>query len=234
MFVASHEEAREGATWRSGRNAKTWKCRLLSKPAPDRWNGCVKKTRDLGPIGKSNSAHERGLIMHNALAFSASGVALGLLSQTLWARQAVPEEGYQEKIERLQCAPIEEKESAKWWLSLRETVGRAPPGVKLITVADRESDCFEFITEAHALGALFLIRARTDRKLVPEDSAGHESILEALTSAAVLGTLTVRIPGNARPARQRLRCAWHRSRSKRRHDAVKPRRRPRWSRARST
>jgi hypothetical protein len=156
------------------------------------------KTHDLGPIGKSNSAHERGLIMHNALAFSASGVPLGLLSQTLWARQAVPEEGYQEKIERLQCTPIEEKESAKWLLALRETMQRAPPGVKLITVADRESDCFEFITEAQELGALFLVRARTDRKLVPEDSAGHESLLEALSSAAVLGTLTLRIPGNGK------------------------------------
>jgi hypothetical protein len=156
------------------------------------------KTRDLGPIGKSNSAHERGLIMHNALAFSAAGVPLGLLSQNLWARQAVPEEGYQEKIERLQCTAIEEKESFKWLRALRETVGRAPPGVKLITVADRESDCFEFITEAQELGALFLIRARTDRKLVPEDSAGHESLLEALSSAAVLGTLTLRIPGNGK------------------------------------
>src|SRR5690606_893892 len=72
------------------------------------------KTKGLGPIGKSNSAHERGLIMHNALAFTASGVPLGLLSQTTWARGAVPEEDYQEKIERLQCTPIEEKESSKW------------------------------------------------------------------------------------------------------------------------
>jgi hypothetical protein len=134
--------------------------------------------------------------MHNALAFTATGVPLGILSQCIWARQEVPEEGYQEKIERLQCTAIEAKESSKWLLALRETVARTPPGVKLITVADRESDCFEFITEAEELRALFLIRARTDRKLVPEDSAGYESLLEALTSAAVLGTLTVKIPGN--------------------------------------
>jgi len=156
------------------------------------------KTTGLGPIGNSNSDHERGLIMHNALAFSVSGVPLGLLSQNIWARQAVPEEGYQEKIERLQCTPIEEKESSKWLLALRETVARAPPGVKVITVADRESDCFEFITEAEELRALYLIRARTDRILVPEDSAGYESILEALTSVEVLGTLRVQIPGNGK------------------------------------
>ena len=88
--------------------------------------GTHPKTKGLGPIGKSNGAGERGLIMHNALAFTAAGVPLGLLSQNVWARQEVPEEGYQEKIERLQCTAIEEKESAKWLLALRETIERAP------------------------------------------------------------------------------------------------------------
>lgn len=156
------------------------------------------KTKGLGPIGNSNSVHERGLIMHNALAFTASGVPLGLLSQNIWARQEVPEEGYQEKIERLQCTPIEEKESSKWLLALRETVQRTPAGVKVITVADRESDFFEFLTQAQQERARFLIRARTDRKLVPEDSEGCESILEALAGAEVLGSLTVNVPGNGK------------------------------------
>ncbi|MGH8195002.1 MAG: IS4 family transposase [Woeseiaceae bacterium] len=169
------------------------------------------KTKGLGPIGSSNSVHERGLIMHNALAFSASGVPLGLLSQTIWARRAVPEEGHQEKIERLQCTPIEEKESSKWLLALRETVQRTPAGVNVITVADRESDFFEFLTQAREERARFLIRARTDRKLVPEDSEGYESILEALAAAEVLGSLTVDIPGNgkrkARTAQVEVRVA---------------------------
>ena len=85
------------------------------------------------------------------------------------------------------------------------------PGVKLITVADRESDFFEFLTQAKEQRARFLIRARTDRMLVPEESEGHESILEALASAAVLGTLTVKIPGNgkrkARTAETEVRVA---------------------------
>ena len=169
------------------------------------------KTRGLGPIGKSNSAGEHGLIMHNALAFTTAGVPLGVLSQQIWARQAVPEEDYQEKIERLQCTPIEEKESAKWLEALRETVARSPAGVKVITVADRESDFFEFITQAQEQRALFLIRARTDRRLVPEDSAGSSSILEALVDAPVLGALTVAIPGNGkrktRTARVEVRIA---------------------------
>lgn len=160
--------------------------------------GTHPKTCGLGPIGKSNNAGERGLIMHNALALSSSGVPLGLLSQRIWARQAVPEEGYVEKILRLQCTAIEEKETSKWLLALRETLERTPRKANLVTVADRESDFFEFITQAQEHRARFLIRARIDRQLVPEDSEGDASMLEALASAPVLGTLPVEIPGNGR------------------------------------
>jgi hypothetical protein len=156
------------------------------------------KTKGLGPVGKSNSADERGLIMHNAVAFTTAGVPLGVLSQSIWARDEVPREGYQEKIERLQVTAIEKKESFKWLVALRETIARTPRGVKVITVADRESDFFEFITEAQELRALFLVRARTNRTLVAEDSEGCTSILEALSAAPVLGTLTVEIPSNGK------------------------------------
>jgi len=154
------------------------------------------KTRGLGSIGKSNAAHDRGLIMHNALAFTTSGVPLGILSQNIWARGEIPEEDYQEKIERLQVTAIEEKESSKWLVALRETVERVPNGLPVVTVADRESDFFEFLTHAKELRAKYLIRARTDRKLVPEDSEGCTRMLDALSDASALGTMTVEVPSN--------------------------------------
>jgi hypothetical protein len=154
------------------------------------------KTRGLGPIGKSNAAHDRGLVMHNALAFTTSGVALGIVSQSTWARGEIPVEDYQEKIERLQVTPIEEKESSKWLISLKETLERTPTGVQVITLADRESDIFEFLTQAKELRAKYVIRARTDRKLVPEESAGCTRMLDSLSDAPVLGSLAVEVPGN--------------------------------------
>ncbi len=156
------------------------------------------KTRGLGPIGKSNEAHDRGLIMHNALAFTASGVPLGLVSQNIWARRDVPDEQFVEKILRLQCTAVEEKESSKWLLALRETVARTPKGVQVVTIADRESDFFEFLTAAKELGARYVIRACRDRKLVPEENAGWETMIEALAAAPVLGSLEVAIPGNGK------------------------------------
>jgi Transposase DNA-binding/Transposase Tn5 dimerisation domain len=169
------------------------------------------KTRGLGSIGKSNAAHERGLVMHNALAFTTSGVPLGILSQNIWARGEIPEEDYQEKIERLQVTAIEEKESSKWLVALKETVERAPAGVPVVTVADRESDFFEFLTHAKELRAKYLIRARTDRKLVPEDSEGCVRMLDALSDTPALGNMTVEIPSNgsrkARTANIEVRAA---------------------------
>ncbi|MGH8291672.1 MAG: IS4 family transposase [Steroidobacteraceae bacterium] len=156
------------------------------------------RTKGLGPIGKSNSAHERGLCVHNALAFTTSGVPLGILSQNIWARQPVPEEEHQEKIERLQVTPIEEKESFKWLRAMRETRSHALPRSKLILVADRESDFWELLTEARQEAEHFLIRARVDRKLVPEESECCESIQEALACSEVLGHKTVSIPGNGK------------------------------------
>jgi Transposase Tn5 dimerisation domain len=169
------------------------------------------KTRGLGSIGKSNAAQDRGLVMHNALAFTTSGVPLGILSQNIWARGEIPEEDYQEKIERLQVTAIEEKESSKWLIALKETVERAPAGVPVITVADRESDFFEFLTHAKDLHAKYLIRARTDRKLVPEDSEGCVRMLDALSDTPALGNMTVEIPSNgsrkARTANIEIRMA---------------------------
>ncbi len=134
--------------------------------------------------------------MHNALAFTTKGVPLGILSQSIWARREIPEEDYQEKIERLQVTAIEEKESSKWLVALKETVERVPAGVPVVTVADRESDFFEFLTHAKELRAKYLIRARTDRKLVPEDSEGCVRMLDALSDAPVLGSMTIEVPGN--------------------------------------
>jgi hypothetical protein len=168
------------------------------------------KTEGLGSIGKSNETHDRGLIMHNALAFTTGGVPLGILSQTTWARQEIVKADKVEKILRLQCTAIEEKESCKWLLGLRETSKRKPKGVQVVTLGDRESDFFEFLGEAKSLSEKYVIRARWDRDLVPEESECCESILEALASASVLGTTDVKITGNgkrkARTAKVEVKC----------------------------
>jgi Transposase DNA-binding/Transposase Tn5 dimerisation domain/Transposase DDE domain len=155
------------------------------------------KTRGLGLISDRG---ERGLVMHNAMAFTTSGLPLGLLSQNTWARPDVPkvEESVTRMVKRLARTPIEEKESFKWLRAMNEVLEHCPSRAKLIMVADRESDIFEVLTEAKQQRTHFIIRARCDRRLMPEDNEGYESIVEALNGAKALGTMTVDIPSNGK------------------------------------
>lgn len=158
------------------------------------------KTKGLGPIGKDNSSTDRGLVSHNALAFTTAGLPLGILSQHIWARDEVPDESRSEKINRLQCTPIELKESSKWLVALDETMALAPPHLRVVTITDREGDFFEFMDRARSgdRKANFLIRARVDRMLVSDDSQGMDSISAALALAPASGTQVVNIPSNGK------------------------------------
>jgi hypothetical protein len=155
-----------------------------------------RNVQGIGPIGNDNEG--RGLIMHSALVFTASGVPLGLVSQNIWSRKEVPDEGRVEKILRLQGTAIEDKESFKWLIGMRETRERVPPGVKIVTVGDREADFFELHTEAQELKLPYLVRARVDRLLVPEESDCHKQMSDALAAAKDLGTMEVSILGNSK------------------------------------
>ena len=157
------------------------------------------KTRGLGLIGECG---ERGLVQHNAVAFSTSGLPLGLLSQNTWARPEPEgrrmEETHTRMVKRLARTPIEETASFKWLRAMSETLEHCPARAKLVMVADRESDFYWLLDEAKKQKVHFLIRARCDRRLLPEDNEGYESIVEMLNSVEVLGSMTVESPSNGK------------------------------------
>jgi hypothetical protein len=151
----------------------------------------------LGPIGKNND-DGRGLVMHNVLVMTTEGVPLGLLHQNIWARQGVPKEGRQEKIERLQQTVIEEKESYKWLCASCDAHQHAPPGCKVVMLCDREGDLYEHLVELREHKGNYVIRARCDRLLIAEENDGNEQMHEALAAAEELGTMQVTVPGNGK------------------------------------
>jgi hypothetical protein len=151
----------------------------------------------IGPIGKDNKGG-RGLVMHNILVMTTEGVPLGLVHQNIWARDEVPEERRQEKIERLQQTALEEKESFKWICGLRDARQHTPQGAKVVMLCDREGDFYEHLAEAQEHKDNYVIRARVDRRLVQEDNEGHERMHEAIAAAEELGTMEVVVPGNGK------------------------------------
>jgi Transposase DNA-binding/Transposase Tn5 dimerisation domain len=118
-----------------------------------------KKTRGLGPIG-DRETDPQGLIIHSTFAATPTGLPLGVLGHTCWARVVRRSED-----KDLTALPIEEKESYRWVETLRETskISVTRANNMIITVADRESDVYEFLLEAQQLNAKYVIRSSHDR-----------------------------------------------------------------------
>ncbi|MGH8630410.1 MAG: IS4 family transposase, partial [Burkholderiales bacterium] len=134
-------------------------------------------TEALGPLSGEGG---HGMIMHTTFAVTPERLPLGVLSLRLWARD--PAKPKQRKTRRTRA--IEDKESHKWLESVQAvaTLKERLPGTRLVSVADRESDVFEFFLEAQKLGIDVLARAAYDRNVEGEQA----QVFATLASAPVL------------------------------------------------
>lgn len=138
--------------------------------------------------------------MHSTLAFTPGGLPLGVLAQQIWERPR-PEACPPKRTQR----PMSEKESAKWLTALAETFTMVPTATRIITIADREADSYEFLDTADELRAEYVIRAAQDRRVASEVG----SLWAHMATQAVVGTVIVTVaarPGQAeRPAELQVR-----------------------------
>jgi len=160
-------------------------------------------TKGLGSISKGYGKKDKlGLIMHPALAVTESGFPLGLLALECWARPLQARRTRAQKSAKHHRQSIEQKESRKWLSGLRETVDTVPEGCRIITVADREADIYEFMAEALENGTGFVIRSRINRRLDRKGShwqrhkqaAPPDKMWEMLACQVPQGTTTVDLP----------------------------------------
>lgn len=154
------------------------------------YQGTRPATEGLGPIGEEWT---RGMIAHTCLAVSPTGVPLGVLGQHVWAR---PPQAKRLPENRRRGTPTAKKESQRWIDMLSTSAQGMPPGVRVVAVADREADIFDFLSGAAALGQDVLIRSSYDRA-TSDGYAWQEA-----EAAPVAGTMEVEIPrSGGRPAR---------------------------------
>jgi Domain of unknown function (DUF4338)/Transposase DNA-binding/Transposase Tn5 dimerisation domain len=111
----------------------------------------------IGPIS-SRVDGPQGLMVHSALAFRPDGLPLGILDLEAWAREAT-EFG---KRSQRNGKPIAAKESFKWIRALTPigTAAAQCPSTRIIALADREADIFEYLLAARARGLDVVVRAR--------------------------------------------------------------------------
>src|SRR5487761_2520016 len=164
-----------------------------------------KEMQDIGPIS-SKLDGPQGLLVHTALAFSAQGLPLGILDMACWARDPA------EFGKRRQCnnKPIEEKESGKWRRPLQPLAAAAAqcPGSRIVVLADREADVYEYMLDAQQKRLELVVRVREKKRGLQDEI--HQLWPHVLLHP-VAGTVELHVPRRgkqpARSARMELRFA---------------------------
>ena len=153
----------------------------------------------LGPIATRVDGAQ-GILMHDTMAYTSEGTAMGLVDIQVWARDA---KQFGKKVTRHQ-RPIEQKESYKWLKSfaaaarLQRQLGSA---TTVVSVGDRESDIYELflLAQKDPGHPKLLIRAEQDRRVQQSDA----NLWAYMQSQAVAGKRELRVrPSKNRAARR--------------------------------
>lgn len=153
--------------------------------------------QNLGPIGYRLDKGV-GMVLHDTMAYTPDGIALGLLQAKSWVRDR---QDFGKKRHRHEL-PIEQKESQKWLSSFRQVAEaqKQCPQTTFVSIGDREADIYELL--ALALGEesnpKLLVRASHDRLL--GEGQGH--LWDRVARQEVSGIQELNVPRKgSRPAR---------------------------------
>lgn len=141
----------------------------------------------------------KGLLLHNTLAVSTEGLPLGLVDQRFIDRKSFHGDNAQEKKAIRHCnSAIEDKESARWIDVLKTVKDMDFGNTKIVHMADRECDIYEFFRDASVLQQSVLIRAARNRAINKKLRREPPSCLlfDKITSMRSQGSVTVKIQVN--------------------------------------
>lgn len=112
-------------------------------------------------LGYIDNAAGKGILCHNSIGVTTSGLPVALLNQIIWSREA-SELG---KSSRRKEKPFEQKESYKWYRGIESVNTLLGKEIKKIHIGDRDADIYElFFSEPDEQSEL-LIRARHNRRI---------------------------------------------------------------------
>lgn len=127
-----------------------------------------------GQLSQIGNGGGRGYLCHNTLAVTPDKQVIGLASQILHLRRKVPKgETARQKREH------PDRESLLWPRGCGQ-IGDAPADAFWVDIADRGSDCFEFLEYEHAHHRRYVIRSTRNRTLDGEDHVGSDRIHHTL------------------------------------------------------
>lgn len=161
----SPEAIREGGLRRTAQQATACPDVLLAIEDTTSVSYAHAGAAGLGVTGNRREAKHRGYLVHSILLLEAAGErTLGLIEQRHWSRDAAE---YGKKHARKQRA-YADKESFKWEHASRRMAERLGEAMqRTISVCDRESDIYEYLTYKLSQGHRFVLRAQANRRLLP-------------------------------------------------------------------
>src|SRR5260221_5642985 len=129
--------------------------------------------------GPLDNGDRRGLFLHELHAFTPDGTPLGTVHATTWSRPETPPRRQRLTQAQRLATPFEEKESYRWFATLRKAgeEARLCPSTQIICVADSEADIYEVLTEGMdepGSSADWIVRACQDRALLPGNDEESE------------------------------------------------------------
>jgi hypothetical protein len=144
----------------------------------------------LGPIN-THVDGAQGILLHDTMAYTAEGTALGLVDVQVWARD--PRE-FGKRATRYQ-RPIDQKESFKWLKSFRAAARlqrQLGAASTVVSMGDREADVYELFALALSDPAhpKLLVRAERDRRV--QDTSG--CLWQYMESQPVAGQRVLHVP----------------------------------------
>lgn len=150
--------------------------------------------------GSLDGNSRRGALLHLLHAFTPDGTPLGTVQGTAWTRAEESGRGALSRAE-LAAIPIEQKESYRWVVALRQSQEEAErcPTTQCICVADSEADIYEVLAEGmgEPRACDWIVRACQNRALLHEEgeNSGENYLREAVLHQPVLFSKTVRVRG---------------------------------------
>lgn len=140
---------------------------------------------ELGRIGKSGKTEQYGLIQHSVLCVTDQNEPLGLIDVKLFDFEDFDTDIHQHH------RSIKEK-ATRYWIDaladMRQRLGECQQ--RIITVADREGDFYEFLHDLIEANESFVIRAKHDRYTGKTHRARGERLWNLLAEAESKGCMT--------------------------------------------
>ena len=164
------------------------------------------QVRGAGPI---DGGTRRGALLHALHAFTPDGTPLGTLHARPWTRDESPPRRQTLTPAERWATPLEEKESYRWVVALRQAREEAQrhASTRVVCVADSEADIYEVLTEGmrEPRSADWIVRACQNRAL--QDEKTQEKTAPSLREQVLLQPVLFRKTLSIRGRKAKVRCS---------------------------